>query len=321
MLTTMENPPPAAPASTAPGTASGTALVERLNAERPRIGLALGGGGARGLAHILALEVFDELGVRPDIIGGTSIGAVFGAAYAAGLPAVQIRAIAEETLTHRLDLMRQVFSARARPLQRLWNVVPLRSALLEPQALLDLVLPETIPATFETLATPLRILATDIGQREPVVFKSGELRPAIAASIAIPVVFAPVTVDGRTLADGGLVNPLPYDVLKADCDITVAIDVSGAASEATIGPHPSMTTMLTQSVQILQKRIIRERLHYNPPDVYIDVDLDRYAAFQFHKIREILADAEPAKAALKSKLTRILTSSPATAIAHVPGAT
>lgn len=313
MVTTMAHLPLDGPA--------GTALVERPDTGRPRIGLALGGGGARGLAHILALEVFDELGVRPDVIAGTSIGAVFGAAYAAGLSATQIRAIAEETLTHRFDLVRQVFSARARPLQRLWNVVPLRSALLEPRALLDLVLPETIPTTFETLAIPLRIVATDIGQREPVIFESGELRPAIAASIAIPVVFAPVTVAGRTLSDGGLVNPLPYDVLKTDCDITVAIDVSGAASEATIGPHPGITTMFTQSVQILQKRLIRERLRYNPPDVYIDVDLDRYAAFQFHKIREILADAEPAKAALKSKLTRILTSSPATAIARSADAT
>ena len=86
-----------------------------LPAKRPRIGLALGGGGARGLAHVVALEAFDELGVKPDVIAGTSIGAIYGAAYAAGMSAQQIRAHTEEALSQRFDLVRQVLSARADP--------------------------------------------------------------------------------------------------------------------------------------------------------------------------------------------------------------
>jgi NTE family protein len=282
-----------------------------LPTRRPKIGLALGGGGARGLAHILMLEIFDELGIRPQRIAGASIGAMFGAAYAAGASATQIRAFAEEALTNRFDLIRQLFSARSAPVQRLLSVLPLRSALLEPRALLDIVLPPAVPGTFEQLEIPLSIVATDVGHREPVVFETGDLKTAIAASIAIPVIFTPVALGERTLADGGLVNPLPYDLLRPDCDVTVAIDVSGAASDKAIGPRPGAVTMLAQSVQIMQKRLIRERLRYDQPDIYADVDLDRFGAFQFHKIREILEAAQPAKTAVKDKLKRILTSTPA----------
>lgn len=294
-------------------------MTNQLPAQRPqslptrphRIGLALGGGGARGLSHILALEAFDELGVQPALLAGTSIGAIFAAAYASGLTAVEVRALAEDLLTRRFELIRQVLMGRTPPLRQLLNVLPLRSALLEPKALLELVLPGTIPATFAELRTPLSIVATDVGSREAVVFDSGNLREAIAASIAIPIVFAPVFSDGRTLSDGGLVNPLPYDVLQGRVDIVVAMDVSGGASEAVVGPKPSMATMLTQSVQILQKRIIRERLRYNAPDIYIDVDVDRFGAFQFHKLEAILEAAQPAKRELKARLERILASEPA----------
>src|SRR5262249_57186024 len=99
---------------------------------RPSIALALGGGGARGLAHILMLEVFDELGLKPRIIAGTSIGALFGAAYASGLSARLIKAHTEEVLGQRLGLARYLLSARSEPVFKLLNVLPLRSSLLEP---------------------------------------------------------------------------------------------------------------------------------------------------------------------------------------------
>ena len=89
----------------------------------PSIGLVLGGGGARGLAHILMLEVFDELGIKPKIIAGTSIGAIFGAAYAAGLSAREIRSLTEETLTKRIGLVRDLFAARVQGTGRFWEFV------------------------------------------------------------------------------------------------------------------------------------------------------------------------------------------------------
>src|SRR5690606_1385219 len=90
---------------------------------QPSIGLVLGGGGARGLAHVLMLEVFDELGIKPSIIAGTSIGAIFGAAYASGFTAAEIRAHTEELLTRRLDLVRGLVAARALNLRQWWNLL------------------------------------------------------------------------------------------------------------------------------------------------------------------------------------------------------
>ena len=202
----------------------------------PTIGLALGGGGARGLAHILMLEAFEELGLRPKIIAGTSIGAVFGAAYASGMPARLVRAHAEEALSQRLDIVRQLFSARAEPVLRFLNLIPIRSALLNPLSVLELLLPAAVARDFHGLRIPLRVVATDYHAQEQVVLTSGDLRRAVAASMALPALFTPVAIEGRVLMDGGLVNPLPFDVLGGQADITVAIDVSGAAGGRCLPP-------------------------------------------------------------------------------------
>jgi NTE family protein len=272
----------------------------------PTVALALGGGGARGLAHILALEAFEELGIRPTAIAGTSIGALFGAAYASGLTARELRAIAEDTLGQRFDLIRQMFAARSSPVQRLLSIVPLRSALLDAEALIGLILPPKIAERFEQLTIPFSAVATDISQNEAVIFTSGPLRPAVAASIAIPVLFSPVQFEGRPLLDGGLVNPLPFDLLHGAADIVVAIDVSGASKPAGFRrATPTTFEVMMQSVQILEKSITREKVRARPPDIYIDVDLDKFGALEFHKAKEILAAAEPVKAHLRQQLARI----------------
>ena len=254
---------------------------------KPRIGLALGGGGARGLAHILVLEVFDELGIKPVMIAGTSIGALFGAAYASGLSAAHIRAATEETLSRRFDMLRQLFAARSDPVQKLLNLLPLRHALLNPQALLDLVLPSQVARDFADLRIPLQLVATDLNLQAAHVMRSGSLRDAIAASIAIPVIFQPVQRGGFTLVDGGLVNPLPFDLLGADVDITIAIDVTGASStDLQVAAQPTALLVAAQSLQILQKSITVEKLRSRQPDVYIDVQLDKFNALEFHKIAD-----------------------------------
>src|SRR5262245_66198277 len=136
-----------------------TALATRKSgplALRPSIALALGGGGARGLAHILMLEVFAELGLKPKIIAGTSIGALFGAAYASGLPAALSRAHAEQILRQRLDIARLLFAARAEPSMKFFNVLPVRFSLLQPEQLLDAVVPSRLAPDFGHFAMPLR---------------------------------------------------------------------------------------------------------------------------------------------------------------------
>lgn len=298
------------PVPTSPASASGIAL-------------ALGGGGARGLAHILVLEVFDELGLKPARIAGTSIGALYGAAYAAGMSAKVIRAHTEETLGQRLDLVRQIFAARATPVSRLLSLVPLRSSLLDANILLDAILPSGVPRTFEQLAIPLQTVACDFYAQSEVVHASGDLRSAVAASMALPVVFAPVTRDGRALVDGGFVNPLPFDVFAdAPAMITVAIDVSGGAPDTrppTVGnavsgtalvkpaiQTPSATDVLAASSQILQRSIVREKLKARQPDILVECPVDAYSVIDFHKWREVLVSAQPIKEQLKRQLDRML---------------
>jgi NTE family protein len=272
----------------------------------PSVALALGGGGARGLAHILALEAFDELGIKPKIIAGTSIGALFGAAYASGLSAKHIRALTEETLSRRMDLVRQLFAARSDPVQKLLRLFPMRSALLKSEAILDLVFPTQVGGTFSALAIPLRVVATDLGTREALVLSDGEVRPAVAASIAIPVLFQAVVIGGRTLVDGGLVNPLPFDLVARDADITVAIDVSGAASGTVFTAQPSAMMLAAQSLQIMEKSITREKLMHTTPDIYIDVEVEQFHALEFHRAADVLAAAAPMKDRLKRQLDRVL---------------
>ena len=182
---------------------------------RPSIALALGGGGARGLAHILMLEVFDELGLKPKIIAGTSIGALFGAAYASGLSAGLIRAHAEQILSQRLDIARLLFAARAEPIMKFLNVLPVRFALLKPEPLLESLLPSRVARDFARSAdSRCAWWQPTFTRRSRWSLPHGPLRTAIAASMALPAIFTPVVSEGRTLMDGGLVNPLPFDVIR-----------------------------------------------------------------------------------------------------------
>jgi NTE family protein len=289
-----------------------------LPAVRPTIALALGGGGARGLAHILMLEVFDELGIKPTVIAGTSIGAVFGAAYASGLSARLIRAHTEETLSQRFDIVRQLLSARSDPVLKIFNFVPIRSALLKPETLLDYLLPSKVARDFAHLQIPLKVMATDYYAQEQRVIGEGPLRSAVAASIALPALFTPVSMDGRLLMDGGLTNPLPFDVLDGAADLTVAIDVSGAPTPPSKRDHPTVFAALMASTQILQRTIVREKLKSRQPDIYIDVEVDDFYLLDFHRFKDVLGAAAPAKAQLKRQLSRVLSSHTAEVVTASP---
>ncbi|HPG89945.1 MAG TPA: patatin-like phospholipase family protein, partial [Hyphomicrobium sp.] len=175
-----------------PVVAAAEHVTPSVSRVQPTIGLALGGGGARGLAHIAMLEAFDELGIKPGIISGTSIGAIFGAAYASGISGKELRAHTKDVLSPRFGLLRDLFAARSQRLQSLLNPFSARTSFLDPLAVLDLVMPKTVKRTFEDLHIPLRIVASDFYDQEPVVFKDGELLQAVAASMALPVIFQPV---------------------------------------------------------------------------------------------------------------------------------
>jgi len=215
--------------------------------------------------------------------------------------------------------LRLLIAARAEPMLRLLRFLPVRQALLNPETVLGALLPQAFPTQFHELRIPLQILATDFYAQEAVVMTGGPLRSAMAASIALPAIFSPVMRDARVLMDGGLVNPLPFDILRGEADIIVAIDVSGASSEAGHRGPPSAFSALINAAQILQRTIVREKLKAQQPDVYIDVDeVDHFGVLDFHRFRQILEAAKPAQEQLRRQLTRILTSHPAETMPIVP---
>jgi len=275
---------------------------------RPSIGLALGGGGARGLAHIVMLEAFDELGIKPKIIAGTSIGAIIGAAYASGLSGAQMREHAHMVLSQRLGLVRDVFAARTRALQRLLGLFGTGqpAALLDARMLLELLMPKSLKRDFDSLDIPMKIVASDFYDQEQRIFDKGPLIDAVAASMALPVIFQPVVVGGRALIDGGLTNPLPFDLLFDEADLVVAIDVSGAPVPDPNRDHPTALEALFASAFLFERSIVKEKLKSAQPDILVPSGTSQFQVLDFLKFDEILQAAEPAKQRLKAQLARVM---------------
>ncbi len=270
-----------------------------------RIGLALGGGGARGMVHVLVCEAFDELGIKPALIAGTSIGAIIGAGYAAGFTGKDMREAAVGFYSKRRDVLARLW--RARPLA---FTDLLRGRSVTPQfdarVILDSFVPglELLPETFEELKIPLKVIACDFYAWCEVILKEGELRPAIAASIAIPALFRPVNIDGRVLIDGGATNPLPFDHI-ADCDLTVACDVAGGPAE-TNGRQPGLLECVVGAAQISMQSIIREKLKWHQPDVLVRPDINGVFIMDFLKTQAILDMNAGFKDDLKRRLDLLI---------------
>ncbi|WP_409561000.1 patatin-like phospholipase family protein [Hyphomicrobium sp. MC8b] len=278
----------------------------KLPAHKPTIGLALGGGGARGLAHIAMLEAFDELGIKPSVIAGTSIGAVYGAAYASGIRGRELREHTRYILSQRFGLIRDLFVRRAQPFSQFLSLFGARNAILDPLAVLDMILPNDVKETFDQCEIPLKIVASDFYDQEQKVFTDGRLRPAVAASMALPVIFQPVIQEGRALIDGGLTNPLPFDLLLPEADIVVAIDVSGAPVPDPRRVAPTAFSALFSSAFLFERTIIKEKLKTRQPDILIYSGTSQFQVLDFLKCDDILTAAEPAKERLKQQLSRVL---------------
>ncbi len=273
--------------------------------ESRRIGLALGGGGARGLAHIALLEVFDEMGIVPTVIAGCSMGALVGACYAGGMSARELRAHAEALLNNRVDFARYVFGARkTRPLELL-SLKGLASMHLDGERLADLGLPDHLPRNIEDTRIPLKIVACDYERMEEAVLTAGPLARAVGASIAIPGLIAAPHIDGRIHVDGGVVNPVPFDHVRDGVDLVVAIDVTGRPRPADSGKLGNMDLAIG-SLLIMFNRLAELKRALSPPDIYVTPKVDQFGSGDFFRVREIIAAAEPAKDELRRKLERML---------------
>ncbi|MBX6424991.1 MAG: patatin-like phospholipase family protein [Variibacter sp.] len=264
------------------------------------LALVLGGGGARGLAHIPVLEALDELGVRPAVISGSSIGAVIGAAYAAGMSGKEIRRYVVALLHDRPEILRRLVAARAASLAELFSARFGNPMLIDAEQLVALFMPERVPRTFGDLAIRLKVMTTDLYARAERVFEEGPLRPALAASMAVPGLVRPVVIDGRVLIDGSAVNPLPFDIVRDDGYLTLAVDTS-------VGPVaprgvPDPWDALFSAIQVMGYTIVAAKLRTGPPDIVIRPKVGAFRLLDFLHVSAILRAADPVKAEVKARL-------------------
>jgi len=267
--------------------------------------LALGGGGARGIAHVAVLEALDELGARPAAIAGTSVGALIGASYAAGMSGKEIRRFVTGLAHDRGEVWRRLIATRASTFANLLNIGFGSATLVDAEKFCAQFLPEPVPEDFDALKIPLTIIATDLYRRQQVAFCSGALKPALAASIALPTVMRPVVIEDRVLIDGGATNPLPFDALRGRADVLVAVDISGEPMEER-RDIPNPWECLLNTVLVMGNAITAEKVKHGAPDLIVRPKVGAFRTLDFLQASAILRASDPVKAELKEKLTALL---------------
>ena len=273
-----------------------------------KIGLALGGGGAKGFAHIPILEVFDELGIEPYCITGTSIGAILGALYACGHSAADIVEMIEQLIVPRNASLKEIISNKD-AFKVLSLIDPHFSfkpkGLLKGEKFLGFLYEQMQISTFEALKIPFKTVATDFWRREQIVFDSGALLPAVRASMAIPYIFTPVRIGDQVLVDGGLMNNVPHDLLDPKCDLRIAVDIMGDRSTPKNKP-PSPLEAISHTYQVMMDAIAQEKLANHPVDIYVRPPLLDVEMLDFHKAKSIYGQGLAAKDDFKRKLEQLL---------------
>jgi NTE family protein len=270
------------------------------------IGIAFGAGGARGIAHLLMIEALEELGIKPSIISGSSIGAIVGAFYAAGFSSMQMKQILHELINPKSDsvfdfLLKSDFVK----LFSMFDPQFIKSGFIKGDKFQKFLEVHLRVKKFEELKIPLMIVATDYWNKEGIIFEKGDLIPAIKASYSLPGLFTPIKINNKVLIDGGAVNPLPYDLLIGKCDITIAIDVTALKSKTDKEIPPTFDSVFT-TYQTMQNSIIKERLKFQKPDIYIKPEIYDVKVFDFIKAESILDQAKSAKIELKINLEKAL---------------
>jgi NTE family protein len=285
----------------------------RTHLRKPRIGLALGAGSARGWAHIGAIRALEERGVKPDLICGTSIGALVGAVYASG----------------QLDQFESWVTGLAwTQVVRLMDIT-WKGGLIRGHRLFDLFRTTFRDREIAELETPFGCIATELSSGREIWLREGKLLDAVRASIATPGLFTPVIRNGTVLVDGGLVNPVPVSMCRAyGAEIVIAVDLSwgklgpyrnmgrelppsppeapgwlerlrpewlGAArakgEEPTI---PSIFEVFTTALDIVEQRVARSRLAGEPADVLITPLLPHFGTMEYHRAKEAIAEGRAA---------------------------
>lgn len=216
-----------------------TATVPAESGKRPpRVGLALGGGAARGFAHVGVIQVLEEAGIRPALVAGTSAGSLVAALYASGKTGAQLQQIAET--------MEEATFAD-------WTLPIFSRGLLRGDALARYVHAQVGGRLIEDMPMPLGIVATDLNNGHGVLFQRGDTATAVRASSAVPAVFQPVKIAGREYVDGGLASPVPVRYARQmGADLVVAVDISNVPDA---NPAGDTLQILLQTFTIMGRSI------------------------------------------------------------------
>ena len=203
-----------------------------------KLGLALGGGAARGFAHVGVLQVLEEAGLKPDLVVGTSAGSLVAALYASGRNGQQLQAVA-------LEIDEAAFAD--------WTLPLFNRGMLRGEALARYVNVQVANRLIENMALPLGIVATDLATGQGVLFRRGDTGTAVRASSAVPAVFLPVKIGSQEFVDGGLVSPVPVRYAREmGADVVLAVDISSAPEG---NPSGDPLQILLQTFAIMGKSI------------------------------------------------------------------
>ena len=265
---------------------------------RQRIGIALGAGSARGWAHIGVLQALSEAGIGPEVVCGTSIGALVGAAYAGDkLTELEqwVKALTWRKVVSYFDLS---FSGGILKGSKLFD--HLRGAVLEHR--------------IEDLKRPFAAVATDVVSGREVWLRDGPVADAVRASIALPGLFTPLAIGDRLLVDGALVNPVPVSLARAmDAELVIAVDLSSDLVGRSAGvrddkapKRPNMIEVLTSSLNIMSVRITRSRLAGEPADAVIQPRLWQVGLLEYHRGAEAIAEGRAAAELAIPQIKRLL---------------
>lgn len=276
-----------------------------MNRTSPSFGLALGAGGARGLAHVHVLRALDDLGIQPSVLSGTSIGALIGACYASGLTGNDVLTLLMERFGDRKAIATSLWELRARSLDELTGSGRPRLGELDLERILNRLLPTSLPARIEELSIPMHIVATRYYQHDDAIFDHGPLIPAIAASAAMAAVFQPVIIDGVVHIDGGATNPVPIDPLQSKASIIIGVDVSGGP-EGEEGRLPNKVDALSGANQLMQRTIILEKTRHLQCDLLLQPKVGNWQVLDFMRTDEVLQSTTPLYEEAKVRIGALL---------------
>jgi len=290
---------------------------------KPRIGLALGSGSARGWAHVGVIRALEQAGIRPDLVCGTSVGAMVGAVYAAG----------------QLDSFEQwLIGMDVKDVVSFMDV-SLSGGVLKGERLMDFFRSNFVDRPIEELDLPFAAVSTALRTGNEVWLREGSTVEAIRASIAIPALFTPVLRDGLILVDGALVNPVPVSLARAmGAEVVIAVDLNSKSQgshaikdsqvekppDSTMGEWtrkmqenlgelaamfssnrhglPSLHDVIASSIDIMQVRISRSRMAGDPPDVIISPRLGHFGLLEYHRAKEAIEEGKHAVEAAMNNL-------------------